>query len=110
MFQQRIESLTQEEAERTQDSAERLLRSQLVLCEVPTHLHDGLVLYLLNHVRPGSFLRAVLENDLRNAFGRADAVSARMMPEIMRFLYEFASIGAWGTEDIVTAWLAEKAN
>jgi hypothetical protein len=87
------------------DAAERTYYSALVLCDVPAHLHEGFVMYLVHHVNPGSFLRAVLENKLRDSLWRADATSARMMPEIVRFLYEFAPCGAWGSEELVAEYL-----
>lgn len=85
--------------------AERTYRSGLSACEVPAHLHDGLILYLLHHVRPGSFLVAVLENNLKLAFVKADPTSARMLRELVHFLYEWAPHDSWGSEDAVAAWV-----
>ena len=74
-------------------------------CGVPAHLHDGLVAYLVHHRMTGSFLRAVLDNNLRLAFLRADAASAAGLPGLVAFLVDWAPMVAWGSEDLVDAWL-----
>lgn len=81
---------------------------QLVTCRVPVHLQDGLVLYLVHHKKPGSFLLAVLKNNLRDACGSADETSGRHLPELVRFLYSHAPAVAWGNHALVTAWLQER--
>ena len=83
---------------------ERLRRA-----EVPEHLHDGLMYYLAFHKPPGSFLRHVLENDLRGAVNRADEVSAAALSAIVRFLVNYAPIVAWGSAEAVEGWLANGA-
>ena len=71
---------------------------------VPEHLHDGLVDYLVGHLRPGSVLRAVLENDLLASVSRADETSAAAIVPIVRFLCNYAPIIAWGSPAHVQAW------
>lgn len=86
---------------------EQWYRWKLAECQVPEHLHEGLVLYFMHHKKPGSFLLAVLQNNLSDACGRADETSGRHFPEIMRFLYCHAPGVAWGNDELVRAWLAQ---
>ena len=51
-------------------------------------------------------MRAVLENDLKEAFGRADMTNRTRMYEILSFLYNDAPIGSWGHKGVVKKWLA----
>jgi hypothetical protein len=52
----------------------------------------------------GDFTNAVLCNDLREAFNRADDNNARRMLEIVRFCYWVLPAQAWGSERNVRAW------
>ena len=75
--------------------------------EVPEHLRDGLLRYVRYHQPPGHFLRAVLSNDLKEAFGRADEQSRAGMFAIVRWLYNDAPSICWGSPQLVKDWLAE---
>jgi len=74
--------------------------------DVPTHLHDGLIGYLAFGYPPGSFLLAVLMNDLRGAFAYADDQSASSLQGLVRWLYRHAPADAWGSLDYVDQWIA----
>lgn len=76
---------------------------------VPEHLRDGLVLYLVHQIQPGSFMLAVLSNDLKEAFSRADETSRAGMFELVKFLYNHAPFSAWGSPDRVQDWLTRGA-
>lgn len=72
---------------------------------VPEHLHDGLVLYLTHGLPPGHFLTAVLSNDLKEAFARADEQSRAGLFALVSFLYNDAPASAWGNPERVSAWM-----
>lgn len=55
----------------------------------------------------GSFLRAVLENDLMGAFARADIVNACNMQHIMAFIYTVLPTNTYGSPEKVKRWLNE---
>jgi hypothetical protein len=76
---------------------------------VPEHLHEGLVGYLVHGIKPGSFLAAVLENNLMIAVTSADEQSMAGLRAIVRFLLHSAPDGAWGSRATVNAWIAERA-
>ena len=53
----------------------------------------------------GDFLRAVLENDLMEAFGRADEDNTRDMREIVAYVYNELPGNCHGSHEIVDAWI-----
>lgn len=101
---QRNEIMSETQADQ-HEAEERDWRSYLVRSEVPEHLHEGFVMYLMHRVRPGSFLTAVLENDLNQAVANADPTSGRMLREVVGFLRGWAPHNAWGSAEIVEAWV-----
>ena len=80
------------------DWAARLQRS------VPTHMHEGMVRWIVLGQRPGGFLTAVLENNLKEAVMRADDINARMLADTVGFLYSCAPPMCWGSPEKVKAW------
>ena len=71
---------------------------------VPEHLREGLALYMARGVLPGSFLRAVLANDLCHAAVKADPESLAALPKLARFLMNCAPPASYGTSHAVTTW------
>ena len=61
--------------------------------------------YVCHHIETGSFLRAVLENDLREAFGRADHENQERMFEIVQYCYNEIPSTCWGSKEAVKNWL-----
>lgn len=88
--------------------AEHHYRLAMVQCGVPAHLHEGLVFYLVYRRMTGSFLRAVLDNNLRLALARGDAESIAGLRELGQFLVNYAPMHAWGSEEAVDEWLAKR--
>lgn len=84
---------------------EQAVESAMREAGVPEHLHGGLVRYIVHRIPPGSFMEAVLSNDLREAMGRADEASRHGLFEIVSFLYNNAPCGCWGSPANVKAWL-----
>lgn len=84
----------------------RRLRTHLVLEQVPYTLWDGLVEYLVERRPTGSFLTAVLSNDLTSACLRADLFNRPRLATVVLFLVNYAPANAWGSEKNVAAWLA----
>jgi hypothetical protein len=58
---------------------------------------QSLQLYAEHGCEPGSFLRAVLENDLFEAVSRADSEAASSLPDIVRYIYNNIPMGIWGS-------------
>ncbi len=59
----------------------------------------------VHDARPtGGFLRAVLSNDLRESFARADLESREAMFDIVSYLYNECPGLCWGSPDRVAEW------
>ncbi len=84
-----------------------VLRARAEVVGVPDHLIDGLVAYVAERRPPGGFLRAVLENDLKEAFGRSDLESALGMRYICMWLYNCVPGACYGSPAKVSAWLTQ---
>lgn len=93
--------LEQEERQRAE------LRAKAAALGVPDNLVPGLIEYLIARRPTGSFLRAVLVNDLRDAAMRASDESARALVQIVRFLVYHAPGQSWGNETLVSVWLSD---
>ena len=68
---------------------------------------EGILRYVNDRVPPGDFLEAVLENDLRESFERADDDNIRSMFEIVQFVYNEIPARCWGSPEKVRDWLGE---
>lgn len=68
-------------------------------------LYGALERYLNNGIMPGSFLTAVLENNLCEAFGRADICNEHNMKNIVGYVYNHLPSNAWGSKERVTTYL-----
>lgn len=76
--------------------------------ELPEHLRESLDAHVRLGRLTGGFLEAVLCNDLREALGRADPISLRSLPAIIRYLRDNAPAVAWGSVDKVRTWQHER--
>jgi hypothetical protein len=82
----------------------RLLASLQNDSGVPDHLWDGLLDYIVLHEAPGSFLSAVLSNDLRRSFERADSRSSAALASIVSWVYSMAPAKCWGSPSRFDEW------
>lgn len=76
----------------------------LVIYDVPHHLREGLLRYFSDGILPGSFLQAVLCNDLAQAVSRGDPISIAGMTSLVAFLQWSTPAMAWGSREHVLAW------
>jgi len=61
--------------------------------------------YVKHQCRPGSFLEAVLRNNLKEAFMCADENNIKYMFDIVNYCYNKIPSQCWGSEEEVKAWL-----
>jgi len=61
--------------------------------------------YVNEHAHPGGFVRAVLENNLTQAYGYADAENFASLKEIVKYCYWEIPGDCWGSPEKVRAWL-----
>lgn len=74
-----------------------LLRSDVI---------ESLQRYAVSHIETGGFLRAVLENNLSEACGRADEDNIKTLFHIVAYIYNELPLSCWGTPDRVERWLS----
>ncbi len=72
---------------------------------LPEHIREGVKLYIEHGVLPGSFLRAVITNNLMESFGRADETNIRRMFDIVSFFYNEAPETCWGSKKKMERWV-----
>jgi hypothetical protein len=63
------------------------------------HMVIGLELYFERGIEPGSFMTAVLCNDLKGACARADWMNQRLIFQTVEWLYNEAPAGSWGSPE-----------
>lgn len=67
---------------------------------------DGMRRYIEGRVKPGSFLQAVLENDLMAASGRADDdMTFGELRELLAWIHHEAPSDCHGSPEKVRAWI-----
>jgi hypothetical protein len=67
-------------------------------------LRDAFTRWVEYGIRPGSFGRAVLENDLTGAIFRADAGNLADLPDIVRYVYDTLPDDCWGSSERCMRW------
>ena len=70
---------------------------------------EELTRYLRHHCPTGSFLEAVISNNLKEACARADDVNLWRLPLLVAYLYNEAPMLAWGSRDQYKDWLLRVA-
>lgn len=61
--------------------------------------------YVENKIPTGGFLRAVLENNLFVAIGRADIQNRNKLHNICIYIYNELPSNCWGSKEKVEKWL-----
>lgn len=74
----------------------------------PPTIVASLERYVEHGIPPGDFLRAVLENDLKEALGRADYINGPAIHHIISYCYNELPSPCWGTPAAVDSWIAKK--
>ena len=74
---------------------------------LPEHIRGGTQRYIENGITPGSFLTAVICNDLSESFGRADETNRARLFDIVSFFYNEAPGPCWGSRDKMDKWIAQ---
>jgi len=69
-------------------------------------IKDAIDRYANEHIAPGGFLTAVLENNLSEALGRADEGNLRDIHEIVKYIYWNIPAVCWGSPEKVKRWLS----
>lgn len=73
---------------------------------VPFYMIEGLDVYINRRIKQGSFLHAVLCNDLIEAVRCADEKNMANLPAYANFLYNYAPRECYGSREKVEKWLS----
>ena len=71
---------------------------------LPEHMRDGMQLWVERGVDAGSFLMAVLRNDLMGALGKADDVNINQLKAYGMFLYNEVPSDCFGSVEKCRKW------
>jgi hypothetical protein len=71
---------------------------------IPERMRGAIVRYVEKRIPPGDFLSAVINNDLREACGRADAENKALLPAYVMWFYNWAPSNCWGYPDATERW------
>lgn len=72
---------------------------------IPHEMMMSLQRYLSHGIMPGSFMTAVLENNLTRAFATADSFNTANMKNIVGYMYNEFPEAAWGSREKVEIYL-----
>lgn len=75
---------------------------------VPPNLRAGLLSYIEDRQPTGDFLRSLLSDSLFECVLRADPVTVRHIPTVVRWVFNFAPAACWGSSAKVSAWTGQK--
>ncbi len=71
---------------------------------IPEHMHDAIIRFYENGFSPGDFLSAVIDNDLREAIGRADSTNIERLKNYFMWFCNHAPSGTWGFSGATSKW------
>jgi len=66
---------------------------------------ESLARYVKHRIPTGGFLQAVLENNLKEACGRADDQNQATLFHIVSYIYNELPFNCWGSPERVRQWL-----
>lgn len=78
--------------------------------QIPHHMWEPLTRYIERHEPVGHFLTALLSNDLREAWNRADASNARVLHVFVAYLNQHAPEECWGSPAKVDLWIDRESD
>ena len=74
---------------------------------IPKRMESGIELYIKKGIMPGSFLTAVICNDLQGAVGAADSENIHNLPAYVSWFYNEAPHNCWGSKERMHAWVGK---
>lgn len=89
---------------------EDLMADQKILQDygqIRKNIIEGMNRFVCYHRGVGHFLTAVLSNDMREAFGRADADNQKTMFQIVSYCHNEIPGNCWGTPEKVKRWIEQ---
>lgn len=75
---------------------------------IPERMMGGIRRYVDHGIKPGSFLTAVICNDLVGAAGTADDENIQSLPAYANYFYNEVPGNVWGSKEKMDAWVLKK--
>ena len=72
---------------------------------IPEYMEGGIKLYITKGIPPGSFLTAIICNDLIGAIAQADDVNIHNIPAFVAWFYNEAPTNCWGSKEKMIKWI-----
>ena len=77
--------------------------------EIPVgYMREAVQRYIEQGIPPGGFLTAIICNNLKESFMRADENNARYLQEWVQWFYWQAPGSCWGSPEKMHAWIAAR--
>ena len=73
--------------------------------DITSECNEGLRRYVKDGIKPGSFLTAILCNDLLSAVGHADSVNKSRIHEYVKYLFNEVPGSCWGSPETMQSWM-----
>lgn len=89
------------------DDMEQVIAWQHDYDRIPLHMVESMVAYIVKRRPTGSFLRAIISNNLKEAVMLADHKNIKIIPIYVSWFYNHAPASCWGSSDAYSHWLAE---
>lgn len=71
---------------------------------IPNRIKEAILDHVYKGTPCGTFVTAVLENNLRDAIGHADEECYDNIMDIVSFCYNKIPCNCWGSDEIVEKW------
>lgn len=88
------------------DLCRRTMRMIAESYDIPRHMIEGLVEYIVIGQPVGTFLENVLSNDFVGAFRHADPMNRQMLAAYPAFLLHHAPVACYGSPGAYAAWVS----
>ena len=75
---------------------------------IPSPTAAEFLRYIHHHIPTGGFLEAVISNNLKESFARADETNQMSMARIVSYLYNYAPMECWGSPEKYKAWIENR--
>ena len=72
---------------------------------IPKRMMHKIRIYIQHRIKPGDFLSAVIQNDLKKAVGYADDENIQNIPAYVAFFYNEAPTACYGSPEAFKNWL-----
>ena len=72
---------------------------------IPDHMWHAVEQWVIDHELHGDFFKALVDNDLSEAIGRADEMNLIAIGQWSKLLYNEFPTPAWGSPEKVKAWI-----